>query len=179
MFETPIGDVRVPVKYTATIKTNIFPIEQELNREYDLALLGKVIVRNIKVELNNITPYETYLKISITIKNDLRMVPLYTKGLIFRIRTQGMTILGTGEQEGVKVIAPGETDIIVFTIIINNTKIPMLWYEHIKNKEKTTIYIETWLKVEITGTTTELFKESPLRVSTEFKTNIFKYKENA
>lgn len=40
------------------------------------------------------------------------MVPLYTKGLIFRIRTQGMTILGTGEQEGVKVVAPGETDTV-------------------------------------------------------------------
>jgi len=178
-FETPLGDVRVPVKYSATIKTNIFPIEQDLNREYDLVILGKVIARNIKVELNSVSPYETYLKISLTVENDLKIVPLYVRGLVFRIRTQGMTILGTGEQESVKVIAPGETDTIVFTTVIDNTKIPMLWYEHIKSKEKTTIYIEAWLRVEVAGTTIELFKESPLRVSTEFKTNIFKYKENA
>lgn len=175
-FETPVGDVALPVKFSAPVKTSIFPIEQRLDRGYDMGVMGKVVLRSIKIELEGITPYKTELKASIIIENDLKAVPLYINGLVFSIRTHRMTVLGKGEQMGAKAIAPGETDTIVFSIAIDNANIPKLWYEHVTNKEITKIYIEMWLKINVKGRTIELFKEMPLTVSTEFKTSIFKYK---
>ncbi|MCX8170581.1 MAG: hypothetical protein N3E47_01220 [Candidatus Bathyarchaeota archaeon] len=177
LFETPIGDVKVPVRYATNIETNIFPIEQKLNREYDLGILGKVIIREAKIELKSVTLHETHLKASIDVENHLRIVPLYIKGLVFNIRTGETTILGMGEQVGENAIAPGERDEILFDVTIDNSNIPKLWYEHIKNEERTVIYVELWLKTEIAGRTIELFRETPLTVSTKLETNIFKYRK--
>jgi LEA14-like dessication related protein len=173
---TPIGSLKLPVRFSSIIETKIFPIVQELNREYDVAILGKVVVRKAVIELVNVTPYETKLKASITIENDLKALPLYMSGVVFNIKTGGGNTLGFGEQETPKIIAPSEIDTIVFSVTIDNTKIPKLWVEHIRNMEKTIVNIEIWLKVKIAGKELELFKECPLTASTEIKTNIFKYK---
>lgn len=101
--------------------------------------MGKVIVRSIEGEFESVTPYETNPKASLTIENELRRVPLYIKGLVFRIRTHEMTVLGIGEQVNAKAIAPSETDTIIFDVTMDNANIPKLWYEHVKNKEKTII----------------------------------------
>jgi len=173
---TPIGSLELPVRFSNIIETKIFPIVQELNREYDVAILGKVVVRKAVIELVNVTPYETKLKALITIENDLKALPLHMSGVVFSIKTGGGNTLGFGEQETPKIIAPSEIDTIVFSVTIDNTKIPKLWVEHIRNMEKTIVNIEIWLKVKIAGKELELFKEHPLTVSTEIKTNIFKYK---
>jgi LEA14-like dessication related protein len=88
----------------------------------------------------------------------------------------GGTNLCFGEQEKPKSIAPNEADTIVFDITVDNTKIPKLWVEHLRSEERTTINVKVWLKVDVAGRSIELFKEYPLTVSTELKTNIFKYK---
>jgi len=173
---TPMGVLDIPVKYSSIIETRSFPIRQELNREYDAGILGKVIIRKLILELVEITPSETKLKASITIENSLKMIPLYINWIVFNVKTGGGVTLGIGEQEIPKLIAPGEVDTVVFYIVIDNSKIPKLWIEHLRNKEKTTINIEVWLRVKIAEISIEIFREHPLTASTEFETNIFKYK---
>jgi LEA14-like dessication related protein len=174
---TPVGAVELPVGFSSPVVTRIFPISQELNREYDAGLLGKVVVKRLVVELVGVTPSETKLRASITIENDLKAIPLYVRGVVFDIKTGGGVVLGRGEQERPKSIAPGEVDTIVFDVTMDNTKIPKLWVEHLRNRERTTIIVEVWLKVDIAGRSLELFKEHPLTVSAELRTSIFKYKE--
>ena len=176
VFDTPVGGVKIPVRYSKVIQTHMFPVEKELNREYDLGVAGKIVVEKIEVTLANITPSETKLRASITIRNELKHIPLYVRGLVFRIKLPDDTILGSGEQQGTKSIAAGETDTIVFNIVLDNSKIPILWYKHIKNREDTKIIVETWLKVNVAGKNIELFRDNPLKTTIEFKTNIFKYK---
>jgi len=174
-FLTPIGVLEMPVKYSSAIETKIFPIERELIREYNAGILGKVVVKKLTVELAEVTPSETKLRAYITIENDLR-IPLYINWIVFDVKTGGEVILGTGEQETPKSITPGEIDTIIFNIVINNSKIPKLWVEHLRSREKTTININIWLRVNIAGVGIEIFKENPLTVSTKFETSIFKYK---
>jgi LEA14-like dessication related protein len=173
---TPIGPLDIPVKYASTVETRIFPVKQELNREYDAGLLGKVVVKDVTVELTEVTPSETRLKASLTIENKLKAIPLYVNWVVFDVRTGGGLVLGSGELETPKLIAPGETDTVVFSMVLDNTKIPKLWVEHLRNRESTTIEIRIWLRVSILGNNIEIFKESPLTLITEFKTSIFKYK---
>ena len=175
-FKTPIGDIKLPVTHSRKLETSMFPVEKELNREYDLGPMGKVVIEKIRVDLVGVTPTKTDLKASITIRNELKTIPLYINGIVFRLKLGDGTILGTGQQEEAKAIAPGETDTITFNITLDNTKIPILWYKHIKNREHTKIIIEAWLKVKVAGKTIEIFKENPLTTTIEFKTNIFKYK---
>ena len=176
VFDTPVDRLKIPVKYSKVIQTHMFPVEKELNKEYDLGIAGKIVVEKIRVNLADITPSETKLEASITIRNELKHIPLYVKGLVFRLELPDGTILGSGEQQSVKSIAAGETDTIVFNIVLDNSKIPILWYKHIRNREDTKIIIEAWLKVNVAGKNIELFKENPLKTTIEFKTNIFKYK---
>lgn len=176
VFDTPIGGIEVPVSYSKPIETHMFPVEQELNREYDLGVMGKVVVEKVRVDLAGITPSETKLRVYLTIRNELKAIPLYVSGLVFQLKLSDGTILGRGEQEGVKSIAPGETDTLVFNVVLDNSKIPILWYKHVRNREDTKIIVEAWLKVEIAGKTIELFKEHPLTATIEFKTSMFKYK---
>jgi len=172
---TPVGGIELPVKASSLLETRLFPISQELNREYDAGILGKVVVKKMVVELIGVTPFETKLRSSIMVENGLKTT-LFVKGLIFKIETGGGTNLCFGEQEKPKSIAPNEADTIVFDITVDNTKIPKLWVEHLRNEERTTINVMVWLKVDVAGRSIELFKEYPLTVSTELKTNIFKYK---
>jgi LEA14-like dessication related protein len=174
---TPVGSVGLPIRFSTAVETKMFPVEQQLNREYDVGVLGKVVVRKAVVKLVNVTPYETRLRADITIENSLKAIPLYVNGIAFGVKTGGGTVLCVGEQESPKAIAPGETDTIAFSITIDNSKIPKLWVEHIRNREETKINVEIWLKVKVADKTVELFKENPLTISTELKTNIFKYKE--
>jgi len=173
---TPAGTLDIPVKYLSTIETRIFPVKQELNREYDAGPLGKVVVREVTIELAEVTPSETRLKTSLTIENKLKAISLYVNWIVFDVRTGGGLVLGSGELEAPKSIAPGKTDIVVFNMVLDNTKIPKLWVEHLRNKENTTIKICIWLRVTILGSSVEIFKENPLTLTTEFKTSIFKYK---
>jgi LEA14-like dessication related protein len=173
---TPVGTLDIPVKYSSTIETRIFPVKQELNREYDAGPLGKVVVREVTIELAEVTPSETRLKTSLTIENKLKAISLYVNWIVFDVRTGGGLVLGSGELEAPKSIAPGKTDIVVFNMVLDNTKIPKLWVEHLRNKENTTIKICIWLRVTILGNSVEIFKENPLTLTTGFKTSIFKYK---
>jgi len=173
---TPIGPLDIPVKYVSTVETRIFPVKQELNREYDAGLLGKVVVKEVTVELAEVTLSETRLKASLSIENKLKAIPLYVNWVVFDVRTGGGLVLGFGELEAPRSIAQGETDTVVFNIVLDNTKIPKLWVEHLRNGENTTIKIRIWLRVSILGNNIEIFKENPLTLTTEFKTSIFKYK---
>ena len=173
---TPIGPLDIPVKYTSTVETRIFPVKQVLNREYDAGLLGKVVVKDVTVELTEVTPSETRLKASLSVENKLKAIPLYVNWIVFDVRTGKGLVLGSGELEAPKLIAPGETDTVVFNMVLDNTKIPKLWVEHLRNRENTTIEIRIWLRVSILGNNIEIFKENPLTLTTEFKTSIFKYK---
>jgi len=177
IINTFIGSLKLPLSFSNIVETRVFPIIQELNREYEMAVLGKVIVRKVMVELIKVTPYETNLKATVTIENGLRVVPLYLSGLVFNLRTCGGILLGSGEQEIPKSIVPGEVDTVVFNVTINNSKIPKLWVEHVRNREKTMINLEVWLKIEVAGRKLEIFKEHPLTASTELRTSIFKYEE--
>lgn len=173
---TPIGPLNIPAKYTSTVETRIFPVKQELNREYDAGPMGKIVVKEVTIEIAEVTPSETRLKASLTIENKLKTIPLYVNWVVFDARTGGGLVLGSGELEAPKLIAPGETDTVVFNIALDNAKIPKLWVEHLRNREETTIKIHIWLRVTILGTNVEIFKENPLTLTTEFKTSIFKYK---
>jgi LEA14-like dessication related protein len=173
---TPIGPLDIPVKYSSTVETRIFPVKQELNREYDAGPIGKIVVKEVTIEIAEVTPSETRLKASLTIENKLKAIPLYINWVVFDARTGEGLVLGSGELEAPKLIAPGETDTVVFNIALDNTKIPKLWVEHLRNREETTIKIRVWLRVTILGTNVEIFKENPLTLTTDFKTSIFKYK---
>ena len=170
-----LGSVGIPVRWEAPVETRVFPVEVELNRELDLSVLGKVVVKSVRVELAGVTPSETKLRILVTVNNQLRGVPLYVSGLVYSVGTETM-VLGYGEQEYAKSIAPGETDVLPFTGVIDNSKIPRLWCEHVRNGGKTKLLIKVWLKAEIAGRRVELFRDHPLTVSTEVRTKVFKYK---
>ena len=176
ILDTPIGGIEVPISYSKLLKTNMFPKKQTLNKEYDLGVVGKIIVKSIKMDLAGVTPSETEIKAYLTIENKLRNIPLYINGLVFRLKLPGEVILGSGEQEYRKLIAPGETDTIAFNIILDNSKIPTLWYRHVKNKETTNIIVEVWLKVKVAERTIELFKKHPLTITIQFRTNMFNYR---
>jgi len=173
---TPVGPLRLPVKYLGVVETRVFPVERELNREYDAGVLGRVVLRKLAVELVEVTPSETRLRASITVENKLKAIPLYVNWIVFSVKTGGGLTLGTGEQETPKLIAPGEVDAVVFSIVIDNSKIPKLWVEHLKNKEKTSINIEVWLRINVAGRGIEVFREHPLVISTVLETSIFEYK---
>jgi LEA14-like dessication related protein len=74
---TPIGPLNIPVKYSSTVETRIFPVKQELNREYDAGPIGKIVVKEVTIEIAEVTPSETRLKASLTIENKLKAIPLY------------------------------------------------------------------------------------------------------
>jgi len=173
---TPVGVLEIPIRFSSAVETRIFPVEFELSREYDAGILGKVVIRKLAIELAEVTPSETRLKAYITIENNLKAIPLYINWIVFNVKTGGGLVLGSGEQEMPKMIAPGEVDTIVFSIVVDNSKIPKLWVEHLRNREKTTIHVEVWLKIKIDKMSIEVFREHPLTISTKFETNIFKYK---
>ncbi|MEM1873919.1 MAG: hypothetical protein QXS85_06165 [Acidilobaceae archaeon] len=164
--------VKIPVSYTHRVETRIFPFEKRLDREYDLQPFGKVVVRDVRIELKDVTQRETRLKAYVTIENELT-AQLYVKGLEFRLVTERGTVIAEGEQIGEALIARGERGTIDFEIVIDNTRIPKLWYEHIRNREKTTVIIEIWLRVEVMGVKARL---GPLMIPREVETNIFKYR---
>ena len=173
---TPICPLSIPVKYTSTVETRIFPVKRELNREYDAGSIGKIIAKEVTIEIAEVTPSETRLNASLTIENELKAIPLYVNWAVFDARTGGGLVLGSGELEAPKLIAPGETDTVIFNMTLDNTKIPKLWVEHLRNREDTTIKISIWLRVTILGKNVEIFKENSLTLTTDFKTSIFKYK---
>lgn len=138
---TPVGDIGTPLKCSTIVKTRMFPIEKDLNNEVDLSVLGKIIAKSIRVELVNVTRSEMRLKIELTVENRLKAILLYIKGVVFSIETAAIQ-LGYWEQKAVT----GETDTLVFTATIDNSKTPKLWYNHIGNREKIDITIKVWFK---------------------------------
>ncbi|ADM27534.1 hypothetical protein Igag_0704 [Ignisphaera aggregans DSM 17230] len=175
-FKTPIGDIEIPIDFGRNVSTHIFPIEEELDREVDLGVLGKIIIKSIRIELENISLTETGLRAHLAIENRLKAIPLYINWIAFRVKINDIAI-AEGRQETATSIAPGEIDSIPFTISLENTKIPLAWYKHIKNRERSDISIEIWLEINIAGKTIEILKENPLTIKTSLETNIFKYKE--
>ncbi len=175
-FKTPIGDIKIPVSFTRNISTSIFPVEKEVNREVDLGLGGKVIVRKIRVELAGVTPSQTKLRAYVTVENKLKFIPLYVNGVVFSVKLSDGTIIAEGRQKQPVSIAPGEVDDVPFDIVLDNSKIPVAWYKHVKNHEETKVIVEVWLEVKVRGKTIELFKDNPLTIETTVKTSLFKYK---
>ncbi len=171
---SPAGSIILPVNYGSTIETSIFPLEIELNRVYDLSLLGEIAVKSIRIELVNVTRSETTLKATITIRNEL-VVPLYVNGVVFTVKLSDNTVIGCGEQYVPAYIGSGGEGLLVFNFKLENNKLPHWWYLHVKNRERSTIRINTWLKLRIVGRTVELFRDSPLEVNMEIETSIFKY----
>jgi hypothetical protein len=47
---TLIGTIKIPIKQSSTIKTRIFSIRQELNREHNVGSLGRVAAGELFVE---------------------------------------------------------------------------------------------------------------------------------
>lgn len=174
-FKTPIGDLEVPVSFTRNVSTNIFPVEKEVNREVDVGPGGKVVARKVKVELAEVTPSQTKLRAYVTVENELKIIPLYVNGIVFSVKLGDETVIAKGKQEQPVSIAPGEVDDIPFDIVIDNSKIPIAWYNHVKNHEETKVTVEVWLEVNVGGKTVELFKNNPLTIETTIKTSLFKY----
>ncbi len=166
--------VKIPFKYTTRVSTSIFPYTVVVDKKYDLGALGTVTVEKAVVKLGEARLTETVFNVEVYVKNNLR-VPLVVKGIVFEAVLRDGTVIARGEQEEPQTIARGETGRLLFRVILDNGKIPLIWYKHLKNGEKTEVDLRIWLRGEVAGRQVELLEKNPVIVKIIVETSLFKH----
>ena len=170
--EATRAGIKIPIDYSDEIETSIFPYKKDLDETIDLGVLGKIVVQELRAKLGKITPEKTWIDASLRVKNELK-TPLVVKGITFAIRLADGTTIAEGSQASPVTIARGEEDDIPFHVVIDNTKLPTIWYQHLKNNEKTVLVVNIWLEAEVAGKKVELLKKHPIEAEIVIETDLF------
>ncbi|MCE4611076.1 MAG: hypothetical protein F7B17_03800 [Desulfurococcales archaeon] len=165
--------VPIPIKYSTSVETQIFPVTVEVGKSVDLGFLGSVVVESARIELAGVKPDMLDLTVYVKVRNDSR-IPVVIGALGFGIyHVEAEVDVAEGYVEGVNIVKPGESIEVPVPVTVDLTKIPQIAYHHLKNGERSTIRISIWISLDVEGKRVEVGREAPLFVERTVETSFF------
>ncbi|MFB6362337.1 MAG: LEA type 2 family protein [Halobacteriales archaeon] len=97
-------------------------------------------------------PQETPLNAEIELRNERDRVDVTVSDVAYTMTMNNVTV-ADGTDPASVTIAPGQTDTLAFTMVIDSQKMDEWWISHIQNGETTTLSVEITATIEIQGQT--------------------------
>jgi LEA14-like dessication related protein len=111
-----------------------------------------VTVLSTSAEWGEATAQETPLNVEIELRNDRDRVDVTVSDLAYTMTMNDVTV-ADGTDPASVTLAPGATDTLAFTMLIDSQKMDDWWVSHIENGETTTLSVEITVTIEIRGQT--------------------------
>jgi len=167
--------VHVPVHQATTVKTKIFPVQENLNKKLDLGMAGSITIRKATITLTEVSEKSTDLRAVIEVENDLK-IPLVLGNIAYSVTLPDGTEVAEGYIKGMTTIPAGSQGELTVPISIANDAIPKLWYFIVQGKGKTNLTVNVWFRISYGSKTLDILKNNPISVEVTVNAPIMKFK---